>query len=374
MGPKKTQLSFDGAVRLGARVPLLGSVLILAALGFGAQRQWPWVDAALRNAPVATTTDLTGGRPGPVRLVVDVVVPKTPASPPDALTVVASSQALVALPTPLQPTAGKAIWGRLRPLTAVERLRLPAGADATANGAPALLLDVSGPTRTQLQLLVAAAALAALAASYLLVRSVGYAQRPLHSPAGRLLRRYGDPAKVRSSFDEAIAREHAVAGRLHAPDGFIAFRNRRGFAVIPRADVMWVREKVQPDPKFLSVLAFPFVILHGLTSRGMYVYERSGARLRIPLGSTKERRAVMRELESLCAHSIFVDDPATRKYWRKHRQHFIAAVDERRAVIESYRATSFEAPVVDIRTAWGLAPDEYEVIDARHGALLTSAG
>ncbi len=374
MGPKKTQLSFDGAVRLGARVPMLGSVLILAALGVGAQRQWPSIDAALRNAPVATGADLTTSRPGPVRLVVDVVVPKTPASPPDSLTVVASSQALVALPTPLVPTAGEAIWGRLRPLTEVERLRLPVGADAAANGAPALVLDVSGPTRLQLQLAVGAAAAAALMASYLLVRSVGYAQRPLHSPAGRLLRRYGDPARVRESFDEAIARDHAVAGRLHAPDGFIAFRNRRGFVVIPRADVMWVRESVQPDPRFLSVLAFPFVLLHGLTSRGMYVYERSGARLRIPLGSGKERRAVKRELESLCAHSIFVDDSATRKYWRKYRSHFVAAVDERRAVIESYRATSFEAPVVDIREAWGLAPDEYEIIDARYDALLPQAG
>jgi hypothetical protein len=374
MGPKKTQLSFDGAVRLGARVPLIGSVLILAALGFGAQRQWPWVDAALRDAPVATSADLTAGHRGPVRVVVDVVVPTTPAAPPDALNVVSSSQALVALPAQQVPSAGDAFWGQLRPMTPVERLRLPAGADASSNGVPALMLDTHGPSRTQLQLGVGVAALMALMATYLLVRSVGYAQRPLHSPAGRLLRRYGDPARVRASFDEAISRDHAVAGRLHAPEGFIAFRNRRGFAVIPRADVMWVRESVQPDPRFLSVLSFPFVLLHGLTSRGMYVYERSGARLRIPLASGKERRAVMRELESLCAHSIFVDDPATRKYWRKHRQHFVAAVDERRAVIESYRATSFEAPVVDIRTAWGLARDEYDVIDARHDAVLSQAG
>ncbi len=372
MGLKKTQMTFDGAVRLGARVPVIGSVFILAALGFGFRTQRPWVDAALRNAPVATSADLITGRTGPVRVLVDVVAPTTPATPADAMMLVASSQRLVALPTATKVNAGDILWGRLRPLTAVERLRVPGGVQSS--GVAPLVLDVGRPSRRDLQAGVGAAVLAALWASFLLVRSVGFAQRPLHSPAGRLLRRYGDPVRVRASFDAALAVDHAVAGRLHAPDGFVAFRTRRGFLVIPRADVMWVRQSAPPDPQLLSVLAYPFVLLHGLTSRGLYVYERSGARLRIPLGSRKERRSVVRELQTICAHSIFVDDQATRKYWRNHREHFVSAVDERRAVIESFRATTFEAPVVDIRTAWGLAPDEYDLIDVTAAPLVAKAG
>lgn len=373
MGLKKTQMSFDGAVRLGARVPVIGSVLILGALGFGLRTQRPWVDAALRNAPVATSADLTTGRAGPVRMLVEVVAPTTPETPGDSLLLVASSQRLVALPASTEVNVGDALWGRLRPLTAVEQLRVPGGVEQS--GVFPLMLDVGRPSRRDLQVGMAAAALAALGALVLLVRAVGFARRPLHSPAGRLLRRYGDPARVRAAFDAAMASsDHAVAGRLHAPDGFVAFLTRRGFVVIPRADVMWVRDSVPPDPRLLSVLAYPFVLLHGLTSRGLYVYERSGSRVRIPLGSRKERRSVVRELQSVCAHSIFVDDSATRKYWRNHRLHFIAAVDERRAVIESYRATPFEAPVVDIRTAWGLAPDEYDIIDARQDTPVLRAG
>ena len=79
-------------------------------------------------------------------------------------------------------------------------------------------------------------------------------------------------------------------------------------------------------------------------------------------------------MQTICAHAIFVDDQATRKYWRNHREHFVSAVDERRAVIESFRATPFEAPVVDIRTAWGLAPDEYDLIDAPVEPLIAKAG
>ena len=40
--------------------------------------------------------------------------------------------------------------------------------------------------------------------------------------------------------------------------------------------------------------------------------------------------------------SIFVDDKATRKYWRSHRRHFIDAVDQRRVNVEHFRMGSYE--------------------------------
>lgn len=353
MERRSHQLSFNDAVRLGTRVPMLVSLFVLGALGLVVTTQWPYVDAALRGAPVASAQDVLIGRRGPVRVVVDVVVPKTPLTPANALEMVSTSQLLVGISgnvAPDQLRSGAPVWGVLRPMNAAEQAALqmetlangPSGANANASATPVRVLDTEVPKRHHLLGLVALAVVAAFGAITVLVRAVGVVQQPLRSAVGRRLARFGDPSVVRDSFDAALAEEHPVVGRMHAPNGFVAFRSRAGFSVVPRADVMWVRQRKGPDPVFLSVVAFPLVLLRGLSSRSMYVHERSGYRLRVPMSSRKERAVVRRELEALCPHSIFVDDKATRKYWRSHRRHFIDAVDQRRVNVEHFRMGSYE--------------------------------
>lgn len=363
MGAKTSQLTFDGAVRLAARVPMLASLLVLSILGVVGQTQWPFVDAALRGAPVASSDDLLNGHRGPVRIVPDVIVPLTPQSPPDALVVVSASDQLVAIDRSVGVSSGAALWGRLRPLTLLERARLPMGsADAggVSNARPRFILDTGAPSRLHLQVLVAAGALLAAGAALMMIRAVGHAQRPLHSPAGRALARFGDPGVVRQSFDDAMRAEHTASGRLHVTDGFVAFRTRRGFSVFPRNDVIWVRQGVLPEPAFFSVATFPVMLVQAVASNALYVYDRLGKRTRVPLSSRRERHTIVRELESAVPHAIFVDDAPTRRYWHHHRRHFIGAVDERRSLIESYRSNGFAGPEVDVRTAWGLVPDEVD--------------
>ena len=349
MEGNRHKLSFNDAVRVGARVPLLGSLLILAALALATTTQWVFVDAALRGAPVATAQDALVGRRGPVEVVIDVVVPKTPLTQKNALTVVSTSQQLVGISgsltvDELQP--GRGAWGMLRPIRGSERstLRMENEAAGSANLAPPMVLDTNVPTREQLLAVVAAALMVALGAIAVAIRAIGIVQQPLRSSVGRALARFGDPVALRASFDAALADDYPIVGRLHAPTDFLAFRSRAGFSVLPRADVMWVRQRRGPDPAFLSVIAFPFVLLRGLSSRAVYVHDRSGFRLRVPMSSRNERAVVTRELEALCPHSIFVDDKATRKYWRSHRRHFIDAVDQRRSTIEHFGVNDFVAP------------------------------
>lgn len=342
---------------------MLASLLVLTIIGVAGQTQWRFVDAALRGAPVATPDALVNGHRGPVRVLPELVVPTTPQSPPDALVVVSASQQLVALDrSTAQP--GTAVWGQLRPLTLVEQARLPMrtsdGSRPTADRLPKFLLDTGGPSRLQLQIAVGVAAVIAMLAAVAMIRAVGHAQRPLHSPAGRALARFGDPAMVRDAFDDAMRNDHLVSGRLHAPDGFLGFRTRRGFAVLPRTDVMWVRQGVRPEPAFFSFLAFPVLVVQAFASKALYVHDRHGKRTRVPMSSRHERHTVVRELEAAVPHAIFVDDVPTRRYWRQQRRHFVAAVDERRALIESYRSNGFVGPEVDVRTAWGLASDDVD--------------
>ncbi len=342
---------------------MLASLVVLAVIGVAGQTQWPYVDAALRGAPVASATTLVNGHRGPVRVVPDLVVPKTPQSPPDAIVVVSASQQLVALDRPTVQL-GSALWGQLRPMTLVEEARLPMrtsdGPRPTADRLPTFILDTSGPSRLQLQLAVAGAAVTALFAAIAMIRAVGHAQRPLHSPAGRALARFGDPAAVRNAFDDAMRADHLVSGRLHAPEGFLGFRTKRGFAVLPRNDVMWIRQGVRPEATLLSVVSFPVLFVQAIASNSLFVHDRFGKRTRVPMSSRHERHTVVRELEAAVPHAIFVDDSPTRTYWRQQRRHFVAAVDERRALIESYRSNSFVGPEVDIRSAWGLASDDLD--------------
>ncbi len=363
MGATSSQLSFSGAVRLGARVPMLSSLLTISVIGVAAQAWWPYVEGVVRGAPVATAEHLADGHRGPVRVVVGDIVARTPQSPPDALVVVSSSQRLVALDRAVAQS-GEAVWGRLRPLTLLEQVRLPvqpaAGLGATGDDAPRFILDTGSPTRTELQIAVTAAAAAAIGAAVTMLRALRHARHPMRGPAGRSLARFGDAEAIRAAFDTAMRRDHTVSGRLHLPDGFIAFRTRNGFSLMPSNDVMWVRERISPEPTFMSALGFPVALIQSLASSALFVHDRHGTRSRIPLSSRKERRTVIRELQSAVPHAVFVDDAPTRRFWRLHRGQFVAAVDERRALHESFRSNGFVGPEVDVRTAWGLAPDQVD--------------
>ncbi len=372
MGKKSSQLTFEGAVRLAARVPMLASLLLLSVVGVVGQAEWLYVQSAVRGAPVVSAQDLVNGRRGPVRVVVEGVMAPTTQSPPDALVVVSASQQLVAVDRSVVEL-GDAVWGKLRPLTFLEQVRLPrpsVGTGSTGERAPRFILDTGSPTRTQLQIVVSVVVAAALGAAATMLRAIGHARRPLSSGAGRALARFGDPAKLRDAFDGAMRADHPVSGRLHLPDGFVGFRTRRGFLVLPRNDVMWVREAVHPEPTFLSALSFPLLLMQSHLSNALFIHDRYGTRTRIPMSSKKERHTIVRELRAAVPHVIFVDDAGTRKFWRRHRAQFVAAVDERRAFHESFRSNGFVGPEVDVRTAWGLAPDEvdeelFEAAEAR---------
>ncbi len=360
---------------------MLASLFILAIIGVAGQAEWPYVEAAVRGAPMATATDLSTGRRGPVRVVVGALVPRTTSSPPDSLVVVSASQRFVAVDrTVVQP--GEVLWGRLRPLTLLERVRLPQPQSAfgsAVEGAPRFILDTGSPTRTQLQIVVSVVAAAGLAAAATMLRAIGHARHPLLSPEGRALARFGDPAAVRDAFDAAMRIDHPVSGRLHLPEGFIGFRTRRGFSVLPRNDVMWVREGVHPEPTLRSALSFPVLLIKALTSNSLFIHDRFGMLTRVPMSSRKERRTVIRELRFAVPQAIFVDDAPTRNFWRRQRTQFIATVDERRAFNESFRSNGFVGPEVDVRTAWGLAPDEvvdelFEAAEAKLHAPILNAG
>ena len=363
MGAKSSQLSFAAAVRLGARVPMLASLLTLAVIGVAGQAGWPYVESIVRGTPVATAAHLSSGHRGPVSVVVDGLVSRTTQSPPDALVVVSSAQHLVALDR-VVVRPGEAVWGRLRPLTLLEQVRLPvqpsSGFGSTGDDTPRFILDTDSPTRTQLQATVGVVAAAALGAAVTMLRALRHACSPMLGPAGRSLARFGAPNVVRDAFDAAMRGDHAVSGRLHLPEGFVGFRTRNGFSVLPRDDVMWVREGLHPEPTFLSALCFPILLIQSLTSNALFVHDRGGSRTRIAMSSRKERHTVVRELQSAVPHAIFAEDAATRSFWRRHRARFVAAVDERRAFHESFRSNGFVGPEVDVRTAWGLAPDEVD--------------
>jgi hypothetical protein len=340
---------------------MLSSLLILSLIGVAGQAWWPYVESVVRGAPVATALHLADGHRGPVRVVADGIVERTPQSPPDALVVVSSSQRLVAIDRAVgQP--GEAMWGRLRPLTLLEQVRLPvqpsAGLGATGDDAPRFILDTGSPTRTQLEILVTTAAVAALGAAVTMIRALRHARHPMRGPAGRSLARFGDAEAIRAAFDAAMRTDHPVSGRLHLPDGFVAFRTRNGFSLLPSNDVMWVRERTSPEPTLVGALCFPVALIRSLLSNALFVHDRYGTQTRIPMSSRKERRTVIRELQAAVPHVVFVDDKATRRYWRGHRAQFVAAVDERRALHESFRSNGFVGPEVDVRTAWGLAPDD----------------
>ncbi len=358
---------------------MLSSLLILSVLGVAGQAWWPYAESVVRGAPVVTPADLVNGHRGPVRVVVDGIVERTPQSPPDALVVVSSSQRLVALDGAVaQP--GEVFWGRLRPLTLLEEVRLPvqpsAGLGATGDDAPRFILDTGSPTRTQLQITVTAAAAAALAAGVTMIRALRHARHPMRGPAGRALARFGNPEAVRATFDTAMRTDHTVSGRLHLPDGFVAFRTRNGFSLLPSKDVMWVREQTSPEHTILGVLCFPIALTRSLLSNALFVHDRYGTQTRIPMSSRKERRTVIRELQSAVPHAVFVEDAPTRRFWRLHRTQFVAAVDERRALHESFRSNGFVGPEVDVRTAWGLAPDEVddELFEAAEARLRSPGG
>lgn len=363
MGANSSQLSFEGAVRLGARVPMLASLLTLSVIGVAGQAGWPYVESVVRGAPAATTAHLANGHRGPVRVVVEGIVARTPQSPPDALVVVSSSQRFVAVDRAVV-RSGEAVWGRLRPMTLLEQVRLPvqppSGFGSAGDNAPRFILVTASPTRTQLQVTVSVVAAAAIGAAVTMLRALRHARRPMLSPAGRALARFGDPETVRDAFDAAMRADHTVSGRLHLPEGFVGFRTRHGFSVLPRNDVMWVCEVLHPEPTLRSALSFPVLLIQSLTSNALFVHDRFGTRTRIPMSSRKERHTVVRELQSAVPHAIFADDASTRTFWRRHRAQFAAAVDERRAFHESFRSNGFVGPEVDVRTAWGLAPDEVD--------------
>lgn len=363
MGAKSPQLTFEGSVRLASRVPMLASFFILVVIGVAGQAAWPDVESVVRGTPVATAAHLTEGHRGPVRVVVDGNVARTTQSPPDALLVVSSSQRFVAVDRAVVQQ-GKTVWGRLRRLTLIERVRLPvqppSGFGSAGGNAPRFILDTGSPTRSQLQLAVSVVAAAGFVAAVTMLRAIGHARRPLLGPAGRSLGRFGDPAAVRDAFDAAMRVDHPVSGRLHLPEGFVGFRSRRGFLILPRNDVMWVREGVHPEPTFLSALSFPVLLIQSLTSNALFIHDRFGAVTRIPMSSRKERRTVVREMKFAVPQAIFADDAPTRSLWRRQRVQFIATVDERRAFHESFRSNGFVGPEVDVRTAWGLAPDEVD--------------
>ena len=200
MGATSSQLSFAGAVRLGARVPMLSSLLTLSVIGVAAQAWWPYVEGVVRGAPVATAEHLADGHRGPVRVVVGDTVARTPQSPPDALVVVSSSQRLVALDRAVAQS-GEAVWGRLRPLTLLEQVRLPvqpsSGFGSTGDDTPRFILDTDSPTRTQLQATVGVVAAAALGAAVTMLRALRLARHPMLGPAGRSLARFGAPNTTR---------------------------------------------------------------------------------------------------------------------------------------------------------------------------------
>lgn len=342
---------------------MLASLLTLAVIGVAGQAGWPYVESVVRATPVATAAHLTNGHRGPVRVVVDSIVARTPQSPPDSLIVVSSSQRFVAVDrSAVRP--GEAVWGRLRPMTLLEQVRLPVqsppGFGSAGDSAPRFILDTGSPTLTQLQIAVSVVAAAALGAAVTMLRAIRHARHPMLSPAGRSLSRFGEPKAVRDAFDAAARIEHAASGRLHLPEGFVGFRTRHGFSVLPRTDVMWVREGLHPEPTLLSALCFPVLLIQSLMSNSLFVHDRFGTKTRIPLSSRKERHTVIRELQSAVPHAIFADDPSTRNLWRRHRAQFVTAVDERRAFHESFRSNGFVGPEVDVRTAWGLAPDEVD--------------
>ena len=379
MGEKSSRLSFEGAVRLGARVPMLASLLTLAVIGLAGQASWPYVESVVRGAPVATAAHLTDGHRGPVRVVVESSVARTQQSPPDALVVVSSSERLVAVDRgAVRP--GEAVWGQLRPLTLLEQVRLPvqppSGFGSAGDDVPRFILDTGSPTRTQLQIAVGVMMAAALAAAVTMFRAIRHARHPILGPAGRALARFGDAEAIRDAFDAAIRVDHAVSGRLHLPEGFIGFRTQSGFSVLPRHDVMWVREGLHPEPTFLRALCFPVLAIRSLLTNALFVHDRFGTTTRIPMSSRKERRTVVRELQSAVPHAVFVDDRSTRRFWRRHRAQFVVAVDERRAFHESFRSNGFVGPEVDVRSAWGLAADEVddELFEAAEAKLRGGGG
>lgn len=353
MAKKRKPLSFNDAVRVGARVPLLFSMLVLVFLASATTSFWPYVNGAVRGAPIATVEELSSGRMGPVLVAVSRVVPATPLTAPTSIRVVESGEQLVAVigtsPAALERLAsGAKLWGRLRPMTRKEtetlQLENSVVGISSDTGIPHLVLVTNFPTRRHVLGLVVIAGLAGLAACGVIARSIRMMRNPLRSPVGRSLALFGEPSAVRAAFDGAMAEEHPIVGGLHGPKGFIAFRGRSGYTVVPRADVIWVRQRPGPDPVFLSVLAAPLVLFRSLLSRPLYVHERSGTRLRIPLSSRYERAAIIRELETLCPHTILVDDRATRKFWREHRSLFIARVDARRIELEQYLAGAITSP------------------------------
>ena len=281
MPRKRRPLSFDNAVRLGARVPLLFSLLVLVLLAVATTSLWPSVEDGWRGSPGATAE------------------------------------------------ASKAQRELLRVGHAAIGLSLDAGI-------PHLVLVTSLSTRRQVLGLLGLAAFAALAAGWVIVRSIRTIRNPLSSSVGRALSRWGDPPTVRAAFDDAMAEEHPIVGALHGIRGFIAFRGRSGFRVVPRADVIWVHQKPGPNPVFLSVAVAPWLLFGSVLSRSLYIHERSGRRLRVLLSSRYERDAVMTELQSLCPHTIYEDNDATRKFWRDHRSQFVDTVDKRRTELEVF--------------------------------------
>ncbi len=356
MPRKRKPLSFNDAVRLGARVPILFALLALALLALVTTSFWPYVDAALRDAPVATAKDLSGGHVGPVRVRVDVVVPKTPLTKTNAVIVVSSDQQVVGIAgtkrsLPTEMRAGAAIWGMLRPINEAEketlRMESSVGGPSADAGMPRQVLNTAVATRAELLGVLGLATFGAVVACFVIIRSIGIVQDPLRSASGRALALFGDAAAVRQSFDAAMADEHPVVGSLHGPKGFIAFRRRSGFLVFPRPDVMWVRQRPGVEPAFLSVISLPVLAFRTLAARSLYIYERSGFRLRVPVSSRYERAAITRELETLCPHAIFVDDEATKKFWRVHRNHFVEAVDQRRIALEVYLAGAISGGSAD---------------------------
>ena len=356
MPAKRKPLSFNDAVRLGARVPLLFAFLALALLALATTSFWPYVDAALRDAPVAAAEELSSGHKGPVRVRVDVVVPKTPLTKTNAVIVVSSDQQIVGI----APTkgalsgnvrSGSAIWGLLRPINEAEketlRMENSAGGASADAGIPRHILSTAVPSRAELLGVLGLGSFSALVACFVIIRSIGIVQDPLRSASGRALALFGDAAAVREAFDAAMADEHPVVGCLHGPKGFIAFRRHSGYLVLPRPDVMWVRQRPGVEPAFFSVMALPVLAFRTLAARSLYLYERSGFRLRVSVSSRYERAAVTRELETLCPHTIFVDDAATKKYWRLHRSHFVEAVDQRRIALEEYLAGAISGASTD---------------------------
>ena len=347
MRAKRKPLSFDDAVRVGARVPLLFAFLSLAFLALATTSFWPYVDAALRDAPVANAEELSGGHKGPVRVRVDAVVPKTPLTKTNAVIVVSSDQQIVGIAGTKDSfsgnvQSGSAVWGVLRPINVAEketlRMENSAGGASADAGMPLHVLNTAVPSRAELLGLLGLGTFGALVACFVIIRSIGIVRDPLRSASGRALALFGDAAAVRDAFDAVIADEHPVVGSLHGPKGFIAFRRRSGYLVLPRPDVMWVRQRPGVEPAFFSVMALPVLAFRTLAARSVYLYERSGFRLRVSVSSRYERAAVTRELETLCPHTIFVDDAATKKYWRFHRSHFVEAVDQRRIALEEYLA------------------------------------